>query len=73
MKSHMKRRRKSPAAQLTIFNGCFLVAGISLSDYIRRRKMTQAAFELQATDSRVMDIALKYGYASPTAKPCQAV
>ncbi len=28
------------------------VAGISLSDYIRRRKMTQAAFELQTTDSR---------------------
>lgn len=43
------------------------VAGISLSDYIRRRKMTQAAFELQTADCRVTDIALKYGYASPTA------
>lgn len=42
------------------------VADISLSDYIRRRKMTQAAFELQSTDGKVMDIALKYGYASPT-------
>lgn len=42
------------------------VAGISLAEYIRRRRMTQAAFELQGTDKRVLDIALKYGYASPT-------
>lgn len=42
------------------------VSGISLAEYIRRRRMTQAAFELQRTDARVMDIALKYGYHSPT-------
>lgn len=42
------------------------VSGVSLSEYIRRRKMTQAAFELQRTGSKVMDIALKYGYSSPT-------
>lgn len=42
------------------------VAGISLSDYIRRR-MTQAAFDLQNSDSKVIDIACKYGYTSPTA------
>ena len=29
--------------------------------------MTQAAFELQRADSRVIDVALKYGYSSPTA------
>lgn len=42
------------------------VAGIPLSDYIRKRKMTQAAFELQRTNRKVLDIALKYGYTSPT-------
>jgi len=42
------------------------VVGIPLSDYIRRRRMTQAAFELQRTDKKVIDIALKYGYTSPT-------
>lgn len=42
------------------------VSGISLAEYIRRRRMTQAAFELQRTDARVIDIALKYGYTSPT-------
>lgn len=42
------------------------VVGVSLSEYIRRRRMTQAAFELQRTKQKVMDIALKYGYTSPT-------
>lgn len=42
------------------------VAGISLSEYIRRRRMTQAGFELQRTDAKVIDVALKYGYTSPT-------
>ncbi len=42
------------------------VSGMSLSEYIRRRKMTQAAFELQRTKQKVIDIALKYGYSSPT-------
>lgn len=43
------------------------VAGISLSEYIRRRRMTAAAFELQTSDIKVMDVGLKYGYMSPTA------
>lgn len=42
------------------------VTGISLSEYIRRRKMTQAAFELQGSNAKVIDIAMKYGYHSPT-------
>lgn len=42
------------------------VFGVSLSEYIRRRKMTQAAFDLQRTNSKVIDVAIKYGYSSPT-------
>lgn len=42
------------------------VVGIPLSEYIRRRRMTQAAFELQSMDTKVLDVALKYGYNSPT-------
>ena len=42
------------------------VAGIPLSEYIRRRRMTQAAFDLQRTGAKVIDVALKYGYTSPT-------
>lgn len=47
-----------------IFTG---VTGISLSEYIRRRRMTQAGLELQADQCKVIDVALKYGYTSPTA------
>ncbi|MPW25435.1 helix-turn-helix domain-containing protein [Alkalibaculum sp. M08DMB] len=43
------------------------VAGITLSDYIRRRRMTQAAFKLKSSNIKVLDVALKYGYNSPTA------
>ncbi len=43
------------------------MADLPLSEYIRRRKMTRAAFDLQNTDEKIIDIALKYGYSSPTA------
>jgi AraC family transcriptional regulator len=42
----------------------FLI-GIPLSEYIRRRRLTLAAFDLQNSDEKVIDIALKYGYNSP--------
>ncbi len=42
------------------------IVGVSLAEYIRRRRMTQAGFDLQRTDMRVLDVALKYGYSSPT-------
>ncbi len=43
------------------------MADIPLSEYIRRRKMSLAAVDLQNGDKKVIDIALKYGYDSPTA------
>ena len=42
------------------------MAGVPLSEYIRRRRMSRAAVDLQAGE-RVVDVALKYGYQSPTA------
>lgn len=41
----------------------FLV-DIPLSEYIRKRRMTLAAFELQNTDAKIIDVAMKYGYDS---------
>ena len=41
------------------------LAGISLSEYIRRRRLTIAAFELNNNNVRIIDIAIKYGYSSP--------
>lgn len=43
------------------------MAGIPLSEYIRRRRMSLAAVDLQDKSAKVIDIAEKYGYSSPTA------
>ncbi len=43
------------------------MTGISLSEYIRRRRMSLAAEELQQGTDKIIDIALRYQYASPTA------
>ena len=41
--------------------------GIPLSEYIRRRRLTKAAFEIQTSNTKIIDVALKYGYESPDA------
>lgn len=41
------------------------LAGVPLSEYIRRRRLTLAAFELNNSSTRIIDIAIKYGYNSP--------
>ncbi|WP_336077537.1 AraC family transcriptional regulator [Paenibacillus sp. 203] len=41
------------------------LAGATLSEYIRRRPLTLAAFELKDSNVKVIDIAIKYGYNSP--------
>lgn len=43
------------------------MAGIPLSEYIRRRKMSLAAVDLQSKNMKIIDVAGKYGYHSPTA------
>lgn len=43
------------------------MAGIPLSEYVRRRKMSLAAVDLQTGNERIIDVAKKYGYNSPTA------
>lgn len=43
------------------------MAGLPLSEYIRRRKMSLAAVDLQAKHMKIIDVAGKYGYSSPTA------
>ena len=41
------------------------LAGITLSEYIRRRRLSLAAFELNNSNTRIIDVAIKYGYSSP--------
>lgn len=43
------------------------ITGVSLSEYIRHRRMTLAAFELQTSDIKIIDLAVKFQYESPEA------
>ena len=42
------------------------IIGVPLSEYVRRRRLTKAALDLQRGD-KVVDVGIRYGYDSPTA------
>ena len=42
-----------------------LVMGISINEYIRKRRMTLAVIELRSSTVKIIDLALKFGYESP--------
>ena len=42
------------------------IIGVPLSEYIRRRRLTKAALDLQKGE-KVIDVSMRYGYDSPTA------
>lgn len=42
------------------------ITDVSLAEYIRRRRLTTAALELQNSNKKVIDVAVKYGYESST-------
>lgn len=41
------------------------ITDVTLAEYIRRRRLTLAAIDLLNSDTKVIDIAIKYGYDSP--------
>lgn len=45
--------------------GFSLMTGYGLGEYIRNRRLYQAALDLQSTEDKVIDIALRYGYETP--------
>ncbi|MFD1861298.1 effector binding domain-containing protein [Planococcus chinensis] len=44
-----------------------ILTDMSVGEYLRGRRLTLAAHELVSTDSKIIDIALKYGYDTPEA------
>lgn len=42
-----------------------MLCGFTLGDYIRMRRLSSAASDIQASSERVIDIALRYGYDTP--------
>lgn len=45
--------------------GFSMLCGFSVSEYIKKRRLTLAASDLLSTNKRIIDIALDYGYDSP--------
>lgn len=45
--------------------GFSLMTGVGVGEYLRNRRLYEAALDLQKTGERVIDIALKYGYETP--------
>ena len=43
------------------------ITDMTLSEYTRKRRLTQAASDIQNTDDKIIDIAVKYGYNSANA------
>jgi AraC family transcriptional regulator len=43
------------------------LAGMALSEYVRRRRLTQATAEILDRDASILEVAATYGYASPDA------
>jgi AraC family transcriptional regulator len=41
------------------------IVDFPLSEYVRRRRLSLAALELQKSDIKIIDLAIKYGYESP--------
>lgn len=55
----------SPAA---LFQRIFIfVSSISIADYVRKRKLTLAGYDLKNGDISVLDVAIKYGFHSHSA------
>ncbi|WP_211326478.1 AraC family transcriptional regulator [Paenibacillus flagellatus] len=43
----------------------YMVTGMTVAEYMRKRRLTLAAQELSMSSAKVVDVALKYGYDSP--------
>ena len=68
LESDFKMEDAAGEANVSVFHfqRIFLVlTDMSVMEYVRRRRLTLAAQELALTDSRVIDVALKFGYETP--------
>lgn len=45
--------------------GFQLITGVSMSEYIRKRRLYMAALDLMSGDDKIIEIAFKYGYETP--------
>lgn len=63
---HMPRIAKAAgSSEGDIQKVFYALTGISIAEYVRRRRLSLAGYELQKGEQSVLEVALKYGYASP--------
>lgn len=68
LKARLTIKAAAEASGYSLHHYCHLFShalGLSPYDYIMRRKLTQAAEELLASDRKIIDIALDYGFSCP--------
>lgn len=64
----MKKVAEISCYSVTTFQRMFsIICDMPLSEYIRHRRLTLAAFELQNSNIKIIDLAAKYRYESPEA------
>lgn len=56
--------KKAMCSKSHLQNMFMAITSVSISEYIRRRRLSSAAFDLKNTNLSVLDIAVKYGYNS---------
>jgi len=57
--------KKSLISPFYFQKGFAMLCGFTVSEYIRCRRLALAGSEIMATDEKIIDIAIKYGYDSP--------
>jgi len=62
---HVTLARIACCSSYNFFRMFSFITEVSLSEYIRRRRLTLAALELQINDIKIVDLAFKFGYDSP--------
>jgi AraC family transcriptional regulator len=74
LEQHMESRLDIDTAAKIAFSSKFhfqrmfhMTTGVTVAEYVRKRRLTLAAQELATSDAKVIDIALKYGYQTPEA------
>ena len=68
LEDHITLEEISKSVNLSVFHfhrAFSMLTGMTPTDYLRKRRLSQAGAELVNGDEKVIDIALKYGYETP--------
>ncbi|HYW85676.1 MAG TPA: AraC family transcriptional regulator [Spirochaetia bacterium] len=70
LEGEIEYRRAAAEANCSTFHFLRMfevVTGVTVGEYVRRRRLSRAALELSEGEARVTDLALRFGYESPDA------